>query len=254
MAAMIISSENIARARDWLRANGGKAAVEVLVNFVLPFLIYRFAKHDLGDVRALIASSGPPVAWSIFELIRNRRVDALSMLVVAGIVLSLIAVAGGGSVRFLQLREKLVTALIGLVFLGSAAIRRPLIYQLARATIMRRSPSELGDFEALRDNIHFKRVMNVMTLTWGFGLVAEAGATAALVFAVPIQEYLLISPVMGYATMGALSLWTFWYGRRARRRGEARRVAEAAAAAGEIKAAEATPAPTAPRPPRARGG
>jgi hypothetical protein len=60
--------------------------------------------------------------------------------------------SGGGSAHLLQLREKLVTALIGLFFLGSAAIGRPLIYQLARASLARRKPSELAAFEALRDN------------------------------------------------------------------------------------------------------
>jgi hypothetical protein len=45
------------------------------------------------------------------------------------------------------------------------------------------------------------------------------------VFVLSIREYLLVNPVLGYGTMGALSLWSFLYGQRARRRGEARRAA-----------------------------
>ena len=198
-------------------------------HFVAPFLIYDLAKRGLGDVRALIASSAPPIAWSLFEFARKRRVDAVSMLVLAGIALSLLAFIGGGGARFLQLREKLVTALIGLVFLGSAAIGRPLIYQLARASMRRRSASEAAEFEARRDDLRFRRVMTTMTLVWGFGLVGEAAASAALVFQMSIGTYLLVSPVLGYGTMGGLSLWTFWYARRQRRKGDARRAAEAAA-------------------------
>jgi hypothetical protein len=41
----------------------------------------------------------------------------------------------------------------------------------------------------------------------------------------------VLGPILGYSTMGALSLWTFWYGRRQRRKGDARRAAEAAAQA-----------------------
>jgi hypothetical protein len=175
-------------------------------------------------------SSAPPIAWSIIEFIRRRRVDALSILVLAGIALSLLAYLGGGSVKFLQLREKLVTVGIGLVFLGSAAIGRPLIYQLARATIQRRSPSELGEFEALRDNVFFRRTMMVMTLVWGFGLVAEAAVAAGLVMVLSIQQYLIAGPIVGYGTMGALSFWTYWYSQRKRREGEARRAAAAEAA------------------------
>src|SRR5277367_3816630 len=97
---------------------------EVLVNFALPYLIYRLAQPRLGDVNALIASSGPPILWSVVEFARHRRIDALSMVVLLGLGLSILAFFGGGSVRFLQLRERLVTAFVGVVFLGSAAIGR----------------------------------------------------------------------------------------------------------------------------------
>ena len=105
----------------------------MLVNLALPYLIYTLAQPRSGDVSALMASSGPPMLWSVVEFARNRRIDALSMVVLLGMGLSLLAFLGGGSVRFLQLREKLVTAFIGVVFLGSAAIGRPLMYELVRA-------------------------------------------------------------------------------------------------------------------------
>lgn len=226
---------NLARAGAFIRERGPGIGVEVLVNFVLPFLIYDLGRRRWGDVHALLASSGPPIAWSLFEFARKRRVDALSLLVLAGIALSLLAFIGGGSARFLQLRENLVTGLIGLIFLGSAAIGKPLVYQLARATIRRRSAAEAQSFEALRDNIHFRRVMTLMTLVWGFGLLAQTALACLLVFTLTIHDYLLVNPVFGYGTMGALGLWTWWYSRRARRRGEARRAAaEAAAESGSL--------------------
>jgi fatty acid desaturase len=124
----------------------------------------------------------------------------------------------------------LVTGLIGLVFLGSALIRRPLIYELARATMMRRSKDEAAEFTALQVHAGFRRTMMVMTLVWGVGLLADVAIGVALVETISIREYLIVNPILGYGTMGALGLWTFWYGRRQRRRGEARRAAEAAAA------------------------
>jgi hypothetical protein len=50
------------------------------------------------------------------------------------------------------------------------------------------------------------------------------------VFQLSIKEYLIVNPMLGYGTMGALSLWSFIYGRRAKRRGEARRAAAELAA------------------------
>jgi hypothetical protein len=229
----------IAKAVPFIRERGASVATEILVNFLLPLLIFDYAKPHLGDVNALIASSGPPIAWSLIEFARRRRVDALSILVLTGIALSLLAFLGGGSAKFLQLREKLVTVAIGLVFLGSAAIGKPLIYQLARATIMRRSPSELADFEAMRDNMHFRRVMMIMTLVWGFGLLAEAAVAVALVLSLSIHNYLIVSPIVGYGTMGGLSLWTWWYARESRRKGKARAAAQAALTASEQPGAQA---------------
>ena len=219
----------VARAAGFVRERGLGVGLELLFNFVLPFLIYSYGEKPWGQVQALMASSGPPIAWSVIEFARRRRVDALSMLVLAGIGLSLLAFLGGGGVRFLQLREKLVTALIGLVFLGSAAIGRPLIYQLARATMQRRGASELAQLEAVKDNVHFRRTMMIMTLVWGFALVGEAGVAVVLVFTLSVRQYLLVAPVVGYATFGGLGLWSFLYSRQARRRGDARRAAEAAA-------------------------
>ena len=133
---------------------------------------------------------------------------------------------GGGSVRFLQLRENLVTGLIGLVFLGSAAIGHPLIYQLALAQKSRQSQTEAARFESLRDKPRFRRAMTLMTLVWGFGLLVHTAVACLLVFRLSIPHYLVVSPIIGYGTMGGLALWTFLYVKRIKRRG-----AEAAAAA-----------------------
>ncbi|MGI8771800.1 MAG: VC0807 family protein [Acidobacteriaceae bacterium] len=204
------------------RKASANVGIEILVNFVLPYVIYIGAEGRIGQVHALLAASLPPIVWSGLEFARKRRVDAMSILVLAGIVLSLLAFIGGGSARFLQLRENLVTGLVGLVFLGSAAIGRPLIYQLARASMQRKSSSEAKRLEGLRDNPYFRRGMTIMTLVWGFGLLAQTVVACLLVFRMSIAHYLLVSPILGYGTMGGLALWTLWYVRRQKRRGAAR--------------------------------
>jgi uncharacterized membrane protein len=222
----------LAKALEFIRRNGPTFAVEALVNFILPYAVFALAQPRYGDVDALILSSIPPILWSIVEFARHRRIDAVSMLVLFGIVLSLAAVAGGGSARFLQLREKLVTVIIAFVFLGSALIGKPLIYQLARARMVRDSSSELEQFDALRSNRYFRRTMTVLTVVWGFGLLLDAAISIALVYALSIKTYLAVNPIVGYGMMGVLSLWTFLYVQHQRRKGAARRAAEAAGQAG----------------------
>jgi hypothetical protein len=206
---------------DSIRSTSRNAVVEVLVNIVLPYVIYLKAQAALGDAHALMAASLPPVLWSAIEFARKRRVDAMSALVIAGVALSLLAFIGGGSVRFLQLRENLFTGLIGLSFLGSAAIGRPLIYQLARAGQRRKSQSDGEEFEALQTNPHFRHSMFIMTVVWGFGLLAQTIVSCVLVFRIPIPTYLIVSPILGYGTMGLLGLWTFFYVKQKKKRGDA---------------------------------
>jgi len=198
----------------WVRDRGPGACVKILVNFLLPFLIFDLARSQLGEAYALIASSAPPLIWSIVEFARQRRVDALSVLVLTGIALSLVAFFGGGGVHFLQLRERLVTGVIGLLFLGSAAIGRPLIYYLARASITRVSPVRALHFTAIRDTPIFRRTMLTMTLAWGVGLVVECAAAVTLTYVLTAKQFMLAGPIVGYGSTGLLTLWSYWYARR----------------------------------------
>jgi hypothetical protein len=107
---------NIGKAWAFIRGHGVGIGREILINFAAPYLIYDLAKPRWGEVGGLIASSAPPILWSIFEFARRRRIDAVSILAMAGIALSLLAFLGGGSVRMLQMREKLVTGLMAWLF------------------------------------------------------------------------------------------------------------------------------------------
>lgn len=221
-------SRPLARAIDWARQSGWRTAIEMLVNFVLPLVIFNLAKPHLGEVKALLASSAPPIIWALYELVRERRVDFISMFVLFGIALGLLAMLGGGGVKFLQLRERMVTAVIGLAFIGSALIDRPLIYEFARASMKRSGSAELERIEGLRADKGFRAFMRKLTLVWGCGLLVEAAVAVGLVFALSIPQYMIASPILGYSTAGLLGGWTFLQIRGARRAGDARRAAEAA--------------------------
>jgi hypothetical protein len=186
------------------------AYVEILVNFVLPYFLYVKTAAIVGQVHALIISSLPPIVWTVARSVYSRKTDAVSLLVIFGILLSLVAFIGGGSVRFVQLRQNLVIGFIGLLFLSSIVVRRPLIWPLARATILR---SDLGHNRMLDDleaKQEFRRAMTMLTAVWGLGLLAETAAACILLYCMPIQEFLIVNPVVGYGAMGGLLLWSLW--------------------------------------------
>jgi hypothetical protein len=190
------------------------AYVELLVNLALPYFIYVKTAPILGPVHALIASSLPPIVWTIARSVYSRKTDAVSLLVILSIFLSLVAFIGGGSVRFVQLRQNLVIGLIGLLFLSSIILRRPLILPLARATIL---GSDFGTVPALGERQTkqaFYRDMTMLTAVWGVGLLAQTAAACILLYCMPIQEFLIVNPFVGYAATGGLVLWSLWSVRR----------------------------------------
>lgn len=191
--------------------------IELIINFLLPWLAYRLAQPEWGETGGLIASAIPPLLWSGWELWQHRRVDALSLFVLAGIVLSAAIMALGGDARVMLLRESLISGLFGLTFLATALTARPLLYYLARATTLRESAQNHGHFETLwQHNPIFRRKIAVMNAAWGFGLVAETILRSALAWTWPVERFLLISPWIGYGIYGLLTGWTFWYRKRIR--------------------------------------
>lgn len=190
-----------------------KLLPELIVNFLLPWLCYRWALPQWGESVGLIVSSLPPVVWSVYELLWFRRVDALSLLVLGGIVLSLLALLLGGSPRVLLMRESLLSGLFGVAFLLSLPLRRPLVFYLARATVARESDEGIRRFDLRWQEAGFRRGIRQMTLLWGCGLTLETVIRAVMIWQLPVERFLLLSPFVSYGIMACLMGLT-WLGRR----------------------------------------
>ncbi|MGB6519873.1 MAG: VC0807 family protein [Candidatus Cybelea sp.] len=198
----------------------------VLFNVLLPWALYRLSKPHVGESHALMISVGAPMLWSLVQFARNRRVDVFSVVVISGIGLSLGAIALGGSPKLLLFRESMITGLTGLVFIGSAIVRRPLFYSITQPMIRSFLSSEsataaflpsgmaaraLAEWETYFEKAWFRRVMGVMTVAVGLIFVAETAIRSVLIFTLPSERVLLISPFVQYAAAGLLILWTYLY-------------------------------------------
>jgi hypothetical protein len=190
---------------------------ELVVNLFLPWLCYRFAEPRWGEFAALVVSSVPPLLWSLGELAWHRRIDALSVLVLGGIALSVAAMAAGGSPKLLLVRESLLSGLIGVLFLASLLSPKPLIYHLARATVLREDAERAEAFEEWWAEPSARRAVRTMTFVWGLGLTGEAALRSWLAWEWPPERFLAVAPTMGYVVLGLMFAWTFWYRRRLHR-------------------------------------
>jgi hypothetical protein len=184
----------------------------LLINVALPWLAYRLAFPHWGLTGALLASALPLVAWIGWDFTRHRHFDALSAIVLAGIVLSLLALAIGGDVRLRPLEDPMVSGMIGAAFLVSLALRRPLVFYLARSTISREDPRGAAVFEQQwRDRPTLAAYIRLMTIVWGVGMLGENILRSAIVWRWPGDPHAtLASTVLGSAVYGGLTLWTLW--------------------------------------------
>ncbi len=169
-----------------------------------------------GDTNALIASAVPPLLWSGYELAKTRRLDAVSLLVVASIVFTVAATALGGSARLIQIRDALVTGAVGVLFLASLLLEKPLIFYLARATSARNTAQGAEQFEMLWRQPNIRQTFRVMTAVWGVGLILQTALMCFLAWIWPISLYLLLGQAIGYGLFGLLLLWSIWYGAKSK--------------------------------------
>lgn len=196
-----------------LRRRGPGIAADIGVNVLAPLFLYYLALERGGVIAAMIAAALPPLVANGLSYARTRRLDALSAFALASILSPLITTVGGGSGQALQLHLKLPLLLFGMAFLASAALGKPLVLPLARATVARESAAALARFEASLDDAHLSYTMLVMTLVWGGALVIEFGANAVLIYGTSQGFFSMIAPILGFSAGAGLLTWTMIYRR-----------------------------------------
>jgi hypothetical protein len=195
----------------------------LVVNAACPFLIYYLLKHytAVSDLVALLATGVPSVLDSIVGIVRRHRIDVIAGVVLAGIAVSLVLIALGGSTRLYLIRESFFTAAFGLAYLISLLFPKPLAFYFARQFMVGHAPEGIAGFDSLwQHNALFRHVTRQIGLVWSFGLLLEAAVRTYLVFTLSVTQFLVVSPIVLYGITGCLTVWTFWFARRARRRGE----------------------------------
>ena len=195
--------------------------VSVVINGAFPFLIYWALTNyaSMSSFLALVATGIPSILHSLVGLLRQKRIDFLAGLVLAGIAVSVIITALGGDPKVYLIRESFFTITFGLALLISLALPRPVMFYMARHFASGNDPSNIARFNLLwQEHESFRRRLRVITAVWGTGLLLEAIIRITLVNMLSVQQFLAVSPFVIYGITAALIIWTFSAGRRGRQR------------------------------------
>jgi uncharacterized membrane protein len=222
-------SEDKAPAAPHDRSRLQSLAMIAVFDIAGPLVVYSLLRsHGLSAVTSLVLSGVCPAFGVAIKFIRDRRVDAIGVLVLAGIAVGTLLGLLSGNARLVLVEGSVPTAVFGVVCLGSLWSGRPLMYRFAIEFIGTGSPQG-REFESMWQYQGFRHVFRVMTIVWGIAFLAEAAARVVVVELTSTGTAFAISKVMPYVVTGMLIAWMIAYGNWSRRRGE-RMAARAATA------------------------
>lgn len=179
-----------------------------------------FAMHKLGysDFAGLLAGTVLSAAMLVFLAIRSRRLEVLSAIILCGFVVGLALSLVTGDPRLMIAKDSVGTVLIGLAFLISAMIGKPLIYLVARKGIAASAPAKLAEFdESYRTNPDKRRAFTALSVMWGAGLLGEGVLRVVLAYQLPVHTMAWLSTVLIISVVGPLFAVSMLVRKRAQR-------------------------------------
>jgi hypothetical protein len=158
-----------------------------------------------SDLIALAISSAIPALFTLGTYLIRRRVNVIGLIGVAGFAIGLaVSALTGGSELAFKLQEPILIGAIGLIFLGSVAIGRPLFL------LVHRMMNRAGRAAPLND----RHRAGVLSSILGATLLVHGIAITILALTLPTGTFLALSRPVGLPILAIGLGVLFWYGRR----------------------------------------
>ncbi|MEZ5375044.1 MAG: VC0807 family protein [Acidimicrobiales bacterium] len=175
----------------------------VLVGKVVPLVLFLSFLRLIGTTGALIAALGWSVAVVIHRRRAGREVPGLVLLSTIGLAAKTVLALATGSLVVYFLQPTITTAMVGVAFLASVLMGKPLAERLA-GDFCPFDP-ETAEHPLLR--LFFAR----LSLLWAATSLANAAVTLWLLFTQSVTTFVIIKSFMGptftAATLGIAAVW-----------------------------------------------
>jgi hypothetical protein len=164
---------------------------------VVPLVVYLLVRpHTGNDAAALAVAGGIPATFAVARFAWRRRIDPVGLVIVAGFGIAvLVSALTGGSSLVLKVRDAVPFGAIGVAFLLSAAVGKPLLGPLLqRAGRGGQLPSSW---------------LTVGTVIIGLTLTVDAVARVALALVLKTSTFLAVEHEASWSilALGAAALW-----------------------------------------------
>src|ERR1700678_148396 len=189
-------------------------ARSVFINVVCTYVLYRLLEPHFqsGSLIPLAASGVLPLFGLSHGLLRQRSIDIIGLFAAEDIAVSLIAISLAHSATSALVGRSLQNAALGVLFLASVLIKRPIMLYVARQFVTGNEPSGKLRFDQMAARSDAKRVYRTMTLVWALALFAKSVVSVVIALSCSTRLYLILSPLSAYGSDVLLIWWSFHYG------------------------------------------
>jgi hypothetical protein len=187
----------------------------ILLSAVVPVVVYLALRGPLGSATlALATGAAVPILYTAVRFAVRRRLDPVGAVSVVGFAVALgVTALSGGNPLMLELQDAVITGPLGIIALGSVAIRRPLL-MLVPVLRARRDPAVIAHLRASGR----LRGLAVLTAILGTLMIVHALVLLVLALSLPVATYLAVSKPAGWGVLGLGLAIFFWYRTRLNRR------------------------------------
>ena len=180
----------------------------LLINAVVPFSVNMLARPHMSTINALLLASSVPALYTLGGILWKKRIDAIGVLVVVGLLLTAAFALLFKSPQLLLLQGAAVTGLFGVAMLVSLCFPKPILFYIVRSVLAHNDPQRAASFNADWAFPQVRSLYRLLTLVWGSVTLASLLLLAVLVFTLPISLMLVLSPILNIAVIMPAAHWS----------------------------------------------
>jgi hypothetical protein len=186
----------------------------VLTNVVAPTLVGILARPYMSTSNVLFLSSVVPALSVLWHLIVKKWIDAVGVLVVAGLLIAAAFALLFTNPRILLLQGYVAGGLIGIMMLISLLFPRPFLFYFLRSIRTQSDPASFGIFNSNWSLFpRFRSFYRTLTAVWGCVSVAQLLLLVVLAFTLPIALTSVLSSILSIGILIAMVYWTIHFTR-----------------------------------------
>ena len=190
-----------------------KQALPMLVfDVATPVIVFfLLTGYGVSTLWALVAGGLSPAINNLRVWAKSRRLEPVGIIVMTFLAIGTATSLITGSVFFALIKASFLTAIFGLICLGSLLAERPLMFYVTRQFVAGDDPVRLEWWNGLWQYPHFRGAQRLVTAVWGVAYLVEAVLRVGFALFLSPAQVVTISHVMAFAVLVALIAWTRRY-------------------------------------------